>query len=175
MDALVDSILAAYAPLPMPTLSQMVMWLSAAVPQWTDARAAALARAKVRLPSATVEGWRWFWPEAENPSSRRHRVDEQVRLLAPFDPIVWDRRRFECFWGWAYRFEAYVPAHRRMRGYYALPLLWGEQVIGWGNLSVQDGQLVPQLGYVADHAPRSAAFRAALDDELQRISTFLGL
>ena len=63
-------------------------------------------------------------------------------LLSPFDPIVWDRRRFELFWGWAYRFEAYTPAPQRVRGYYALPLLWRDQVIGWGNLAVQDGALL---------------------------------
>jgi uncharacterized protein YcaQ len=39
-----------------------------------------------------------------------------VRFLAPFDPIVWDRRRFELFWGWPYRFEAYTPPRtRRLR------------------------------------------------------------
>ncbi len=63
-------------------------------------------------------------------------MPEAVRLLAPFDPVVWDRRRFEAFWGWAYRFEAYTPAPRRVRGYYALPLLWRDQVIGWGNLAL---------------------------------------
>ena len=50
-----------------------------------------------------------------------------MRLLAPFDPVVWDRRRFEMFWGWAYRFEAYTPAAKRQLGYYALPLLWRDQ------------------------------------------------
>ena len=60
-----------------------------------------------------------------------------MRLLAPFDPVVWDRRRFELFWGWAYRFEAYTPAPKRKLGYYALPLLWRDRVIGWGNLSLR--------------------------------------
>ena len=57
-----------------------------------------------------------------------------MRLLAPFDPVVWDRRRFELFWGWAYRFEAYTPAPKRKLGYYALPLLWRDRVIGWANV-----------------------------------------
>lgn len=175
LDALVDAVLAKYAPLPAATLSQFVMWLRAAAPQWTDARRATLARAKARLPSAEVDGLRWYWPAGENPASRRHRPDEQVRLLAPFDPVVWDRRRFELFWGWAYRFEAYVPAPQRVRGYYALPLLWRERVIGWANVAVDGGRLVPQLGYVDGRAPRGAAFRAALDDELGRLHAFLGL
>jgi len=45
-------------------------------------------------------------------------VAERVWLLAPFDPVVWDRRRFKL-WGWAYRFEAYTPAPKRVRGNYA--------------------------------------------------------
>ena len=98
-----------------------------------------------------------------------------MRLLSPFDPVVWDRRRFELFWGWAYRFEAYTPAARRVRGYYAMPLLWGDRVIGWGNLSVQAGLLVSQLGYVAGKAPRDAAFRRGLQEELARMRRFLGL
>ena len=56
--------------------------------------------------------------------------DQEVRLLAPFDPIVWDRRRFELLWSWPYRFEAYTPVAKRRWGYYALPLLWRESVIG---------------------------------------------
>jgi uncharacterized protein len=98
-----------------------------------------------------------------------------VRLLAPFDPVVWDRRRFELFWGWAYRFEAYTPAAKRLRGYYALPLLWRDQVIGWGNLAVRGELLEVDLGYVAGTAPHEAAFGQALDDELARLRSFLAL
>ncbi len=173
MDALVDAVVAKYAPLPERSLSQLTSQLRGGVPHWAAHRSAALARAKRRLPNAEVDAQRWFWPAGENPSSRRHAVQERVRLLAPFDPVVWDRRRFELFWGWAYRFEAYTPAPKRVRGYYALPLLWHEQVIGWANLSWADGELNPELGYVAGRAPRSAAFRAALDDELARMTEFL--
>jgi uncharacterized protein YcaQ len=99
---------------------------------------------------------------------------DEVRLLAPFDPVVWDRRRFEAFWGWAYRFEAYTkPAQRRL-GYYALPLLWRDQVIGWGNLAVVEGTLQAELGYVTGRAPRERGFRRALELELERMAQFLG-
>jgi uncharacterized protein len=175
MDALVDVIVAKYAPLPSFSLSQLVMSLRAAAPQWGDARSAALARAKARLPQALIDGVTWYWPEGENPASNRHQPDDAVRLLAPFDPIVWDRRRFELFWGWAYRFEAYTPAPKRVRGYYALPLLWRDRVIGWGNLALRDGRLSVDIGHVGAKAPRERAFRAALDDELQRMSRFLGI
>jgi hypothetical protein len=175
LDALIEVAVAKYAPLPASSLSMLVMWLgSAAAPQWREHRRGALARARQRLPSAQIEGVRWYWPAGENPASKRHIVPETVRLLAPFDPVVWDRRRFEAFWGWAYRFEAYTPAPRRVRGYYALPLLWRDQVIGWGNLALAPGgRLQADLGYVAGKPPLDHAFRAALDEELAQVEAFL--
>ena len=173
LDAMVDVIVAKYAPLPAPTFSQLVMFLAAAAPQWRDRRKAALARARQRLPQATVEGLAWVWPAGEDPASAVHALRDEVRLLAPFDPLVWDRRRFERFWGWPYRFEAYTPAAKRQLGHYALPLLWRGQVIGWGNLAWRDGRLDARLGYVAGRAPRDAAFRRALDEELARFTAFL--
>lgn len=174
LDQLVDVVVGAYAPLPAPTLSQFVTWIGmAAAPQWRERRRGALQRARQRLASAEVDGVRWYWPPGENPASGRHAVPDAVRLLAPFDPVVWDRRRFEAFWGWAYRFEAYVPAPQRVRGYYAMPLLWRDAVIGWANVGWRDERLTPELGYAGGRAPRDAAYRAALDDELQRMQRFL--
>jgi uncharacterized protein len=176
MDTLLDIIVNKYAPLPERTLSQLVMFLvTYGVPHWRDARKSALARAKERLPHAAIDGHSWYWPEGENPRSRRHVVEGEVRLLAPFDPVVWDRRRFELFWGWAYRFEAYTPAPKRVRGYYALPLLWRDEVVGWGNLSVASGRLTSSFGYSSGRAPKDPAFRRELDAELGRIETFLVL
>ena len=174
MDRLVDIIVNKYAPLPAASLAQLVVLLKFAVPQWIDERKSALARAKARLPHATIDGQTWYWPEGENPRSRRHVARDEVRLLAPFDPVVWDRRRFEIFWDWAYRFEAYTPAVKRVRGYYALPLLWRDAVVGWGNLSVVDGRLVASFGYANGRAPKDSAFRRELDAELWRTKAFLG-
>jgi uncharacterized protein YcaQ len=173
MDALVDVIVHKYAPLPASTLGSLVYFLRYGAPQWTKERSAALARAKLRLGHARVEGTDWYWPAAENPQSRRWRPDDAVRLLTPFDPVVWDRRRFEIFWNWAYRFEAYTPAPKRKLGYYALPLLWHERVIGWGNLTVAGGRLNASFGYTDGRAPRNPAFRAGLDLELNRLRAFL--
>jgi uncharacterized protein len=175
MDQLVDVIVHKYAPLPERSLRVLIGMLRGGAPQWEALRAAAFARAKERLPSAEVDGVNWYWPANESPNSARHASAQKsiVRLLAPFDPVVWDRRRFELLWGWAYRFEAYTPAAKRIRGYYALPLLWRDQVIGWGNLSVVDGKLHSELGYVAGQAPKGKEFSNALDDELERMTQFL--
>jgi uncharacterized protein len=172
LDALVDVVVGKYAPLPELSLNMLVSRLRYGAPQWTTDCRAALTRAKARLPHTTADGVRWFWPAGENPGSARHAVPDSVRLLAPFDPVVWDRRRFEHFWGWAYRFEAYTPAPQRVRGYYALPLLWRDQVIGWGNLSWRDGVLTHEIGHVSGKAP-GGGFKAALRDELTRVSAFL--
>ena len=174
-DALVDLIVAAYAPLPAPSLRQLVSALRTAAPQWADDRNRALVHAKSRLGHVQVRGIDWYWPIEENPASRRWQVEEgALRLLAPFDPVVWDRRRFEVFWDWSYRFEAYTPAAKRKMGHYALPMLWGEQVIGWCNLAVRDTRLVVDPGFVVKR-PSGVVFRQAFDDELQRICDFLGL
>jgi uncharacterized protein len=173
MDALVDVAIRKYAPVPAASLGMLVSRLRHGAPQWTAERAAALARAKQRLGSADVDGITWYWPAAENPRSVRWRPHGAVRLLTPFDPIVWDRRRFELFWGWGYRFEAYTPAPKRKLGYYALPLLWNEHVIGWGNVAVIAGRLRADFGYTSGRAPRDAAFQSGLEAEMASMRLFL--
>ncbi|MGI9218304.1 MAG: DNA glycosylase AlkZ-like family protein [Hydrogenophaga sp.] len=174
LDQLVDMLVNKYAPLPQPGLRQLVAMLKHAVPQWQGQLRAALLRATQRLPHAELDRVRWFWPDGEDPAARRWKTHDRVRLLAPFDPVVWDRDRFERLWGWAYRFEAYTPPAKRVRGYYAMPLLWRDAVIGWGNLSVVDGRLQADIGYISGQAPKDAAYRQALDAELADISRFLG-
>jgi hypothetical protein len=172
IDALVDAAVQIYAPLPSTCLADLVRRVRFAVPQWRSELKNALQRAKQRLAHARVNGVDWYWPPRENPTDCA--LKDRVRLLTPFDPVVWDRGRFEMFWGWQYRFEAYVPAPRRRLGYYALPLLWRDRVIGWGNLRVEDGQLKSEFGYVA-HPPRDRIFKRELDAELERIKAFLAV
>ena len=173
LDALVDMAVRIYAPLPAASLSRLVRRLRYAVPQWRSELNGAVLRAKQRLAHARVDGIDWYWPRHDNAGNRR--VDDKVRLLTPFDPVVWDRQRFELLWGWQYRFEAYTPASKRKLGYYALPLLWRDRVIGWTNLSVQNGVLQSEVGYVDLRPARDRSFRRELDAELDRMRTFLGL
>jgi len=175
MDALVDILVNKYAPLLASGLSYLLSLLCHGAPQWRDRRAATLARAKRRLGHARAGSEDWYWPATENPASRRWCPDDAVRLLTPFDPIVYDRRRFEIFWGWPYRFEAYTPAPKRKLGYYALPMLWHDRVVGWGNLSVDNGSLSSSFGYKEGVEPNDTAFRESLMAELERMRIFLGL
>ena len=171
LDALVDVLVRKYGPLPQSSLSMLVARLRYAVPHWRRDLKAALRRAQPRLRHEAVDGTTWYWLADE--SIDVDAPDATVRLLAPFDPIVWDRRRFELLWGWAYRFEAYTPVVKRQRGYYALPLLWRDQVIGWANVSWRDGSLQRDAGYIGGRAPSDRQFSRALAEELGNMERFL--
>jgi len=169
---LLDIVVRLYAPLPAPGLRYLCALLRNGVSHLTAEVRTLHDQAPSRYGHAEVDGVRWFWPPNENPGSARYRVDDQLRFLTPFDPVVWDRRRFRLLWGWEYRSEAYVPAHARRRGHYAMPLLWRERVLGWANLKMIDGQLHHELGF-AGRKPRGSDFQRALDEALDGMRQLL--
>jgi len=173
IDALVDAAVRIYAPLPSASLADLVRRLRFAAPQWRRNLGSATQRAKQRLAHSRVDGIEWYWPANEEAACKE--VAEAVRLLTPFDPVVWDRDRLELLWKWTYRFEAYTPAAKRKLGYYAMPLLWRDRVIGWANLSVDSGELRSEIGYIESRAPRDRAFRRELESELERMRAFLSI
>ena len=173
IDALVDVVVRIYAPLHGPSLSYYVRRLRYAAPQWIKELPAALARAKRRLAHARVGNVDWYWPADENAAG--HPTQEVVRILAPFDPVVHDRDRFELLWNWTYRFEAYTPVAKRKLGYYAMPLLWRDRVIGWPNLSIKNNSLNHSLGFIDGSSPSGRKFKRELDAELDRVREFLRL
>jgi uncharacterized protein YcaQ len=118
------------------------------------------------LEHAVVDEVRYVWPAG---GSGGKKAEERVRFLAPFDPLVWDRKRFEHLWGWAYRFEAYTPVAKRKLGYYALPMLWRDDVVGWVNIARK-----VEAGF-AKGALTDAAFRREFEAEVERFRVFLGV
>ena len=173
MDQLVDVVVRIYGPLPAASLAVYVRSLRYAAPQWKDDVSSALARAKERLSHASVDGVEWYWNTNEKLRAGR-RADDRVRLLAPFDPVVHDRSRFELLWDWTYRLEAYTPAPKRKLGYYAMPLMWRDRVIGWGNVSVANGSIAADFGYVGSK-PHDRFFNQELDAEVVRMREFLNI
>jgi hypothetical protein len=121
------------------------------------------------LETRSVDGVLYTWPAASAAADEAPRC---VRFLAPFDPLVWDRGRFEHLFGWSYRFEAYTPPARRVRGYYAMPMLWGDRVVGWANASVVDGDLRVELGF-AGARPRGREFTREAQAEIARLTHHL--
>jgi uncharacterized protein YcaQ len=156
------------APVPVASLGATVARLVRSLDGGTGRAAVRRAVAAGELATATVDEEQYVWPADLAPA--QDQAADRVRLLAPFDPVVWDRRRFERLWGWAYRFEAYTPAPKRQLGYYAMPLLWRDRVTGWANCG-RDGSV--EVGFV-DRRPRERAFTTALDEEIARLRSFLG-
>jgi uncharacterized protein YcaQ len=117
----------------------------------------------------TIDGMTYLWPHTKVVPAEASRT---VRFLAPFDSLVWDRKRFEHLWGWPYRFEAYTPVSKRVRGYYAMPLLWHDSVIGWVNAEKEGERLNVRVGFVGKR-PGESDFRSELDAEVARLETFL--
>ena len=162
------------APVPEATLRAVLARFAHIAPQ-SRIRAGAIEEllAAGLLEAGVVDGMKYFWP-AGRLDRQLAELPREVRFLAPFDPIVWDRRRFEHIWGWAYRFEAYVPERNRRLGYYAMPLLWMDRVIGWVNCTGTNGRMQVQTGFVAGK-PRERDFRQAFDYEVARMERFLSL
>jgi uncharacterized protein len=160
-----------YAPLPEASLHELARMVpESSLSPALRLRALAAFVVGHDVTRTVVDGTSWLMPAGEELAEVG---DQRVRLLAPFDPIVWDRRRFERFWRWDYRLEAYTPPAKRRFGYYALPMLRGDDVIGWANAQVREGVLVVEPGY-AHAEPKGAAFRRELAAEAERLRAFVG-
>lgn len=117
------------------------------------------------------------WADIEDRLAAAPEALPGLRLLAPFDPIVRDRKRAEHLFGFDYRFEAFVPAPKRRFGYYVLPVLEGDRLTGRADLKTdrQAGTLTLQGLWWEPGVRDGAGRRLALAKEMQRLARFVGV
>ncbi|WP_424814404.1 winged helix-turn-helix domain-containing protein [Roseococcus sp. YIM B11640] len=128
----------------------------------------AAVRRKRLVPVEFGRAAHWTTPEALETAAGS---EPRIHILSPFDPLVIQRKRLEMFFGYVHRFEAYVPAAKRVMGYFALPVVAGDEVVAALDLKT-DRQarklLIQQWSWIA----KRAGMKRRIEEALHRFERF---
>jgi uncharacterized protein len=146
----------------------------AAIRRLIESRLRSGALVPVALEGA---GKQEHWAAPETLETAGDRVSELVHILSPFDPLIIQRKRTELFFGYGHRFEAYVPKEKRLFGYFALPVLVGDNIVAAIDLKTdrKAGELLVQKwSWVGPAAGRGARkdIKRRIEEELHRFERF---
>jgi uncharacterized protein len=135
-------------------------------------------RAGMLVPVALEgAGKQEHWAAPETLDRADDAASELVHILSPFDPLIIQRKRTELFFGYGHRFEAYVPKEKRLFGYFALPVLVGDEIVAAIDLKTdrKAGEVLVQkwswVGGGARRGPRKDLKRR-IEEELHRFERF---
>jgi uncharacterized protein len=125
----------------------------------------------VELEGAEKPG---HWGSADALERTYSPATEMVHMLSPFDPLIIQRKRTGLIFGYNHRFEAYIPKERRLFGYFALPVVVGEDIVAAIDLKTDRAKrtlLVQKWTWVGGKTSR-VGLKRRIEEELHRFERF---
>jgi uncharacterized protein YcaQ len=132
-----------------------------------------IRRGELALVAVEGAGKIEHWAEPRTLDAIPDPAVEMVHLLSPFDPLIIQRKRLSLFFGYEHRFEAYVPKEKRLMGYFALPVLFGDEIVAAIDLKAdreKQALRVQQWSWIGDGS--AASHKRRIEEELHRFERF---
>jgi hypothetical protein len=124
---------------------------------------------------AVVEGLRGTWRVEPSLLENLDEFEGRAALLSPFDRLVMDRKRLDALFGFDYLLEMYKPQEQRIWGYYALPILHGDRLVGKLDATAEPAEGVLRVDAVHEDEPWQDETKQAVAAEIEDLAGWLDL